>query len=164
MQGCRNNSGTAESRASTKIDIVIIYISDEAPEIKNFWPVFRDFSLHPVKMMRLALPPVHTDFRQTVFPPYVDTLEHDMDGSKKNRMVDQVIRTPGREPSPQPTHFTVPSNTTNGFRVIRSATVGYIAPKFSGKDAQIEEGNCIYQAEVLPRLDTNSIRSQIIYQ
>ncbi|GAW24833.1 hypothetical protein ANO14919_144270 [Xylariales sp. No.14919] len=50
-----------------------------------------------------------------------------------------------RHPSPQPTHFTVPlgsdrvngQNGLNGHKVLRSATVGYIAPEFKGKDEQM---------------------------
>ncbi|KAI8635001.1 NAD-specific glutamate dehydrogenase [Xylariaceae sp. FL1651] len=53
---------------------------------------------------------------------------------------------PSRHPSPQPTHFSVPldSNGTNGqnghngHRVLRSATVGYIAPEFKGKAEQMK--------------------------
>lgn len=47
-----------------------------------------------------------------------------------------------RGPSPQPTHFSVPlssHNHNNGHRVLRSATVGYIAPAFAGKLEQMEE-------------------------
>ncbi|KAI9732231.1 MAG: NAD-dependent glutamate dehydrogenase [Claussenomyces sp. TS43310] len=61
------------------------------------------------------------------------------DPALPNKMVDQVIRTPGRQPSPQPTHFTTASPNPNGYRVIRSATVGYVAPKFPGKKDQVEE-------------------------
>jgi hypothetical protein len=66
-----------------------------------------------------------------------------------NKLVEQVIRTPGRQPSPQPTHFSVPLPYTkngngngngNGHRVLRSATVGYIAPEFKGKKAQMAQG------------------------
>ena len=32
------------------------------------------------------------------------------------------------------------SNGHNGHKVLRSATVGYIAPPFEGKEAQINEG------------------------
>ncbi|KAJ3562196.1 hypothetical protein NPX13_g8654 [Xylaria arbuscula] len=50
-----------------------------------------------------------------------------------------------RHPSPQPTHFSVPlsngnvngHNGHNGHRVLRSATVGYIAPEFKGKEEQM---------------------------
>ncbi|KAI0901518.1 NAD-specific glutamate dehydrogenase [Annulohypoxylon nitens] len=46
-----------------------------------------------------------------------------------------------RHPSPQPTHFSVPLGSlgTNGHRVLRSATVGYIAPEFKGRDEQITQ-------------------------
>jgi hypothetical protein len=60
-----------------------------------------------------------------------------------NKLVEQIIRTPGREPSPQPTHFSLPYGNGNGHnphRVLRSATVGYIAPTFVGKADQMEEG------------------------
>ncbi|KAI6091819.1 NAD-specific glutamate dehydrogenase [Hypoxylon rubiginosum] len=51
----------------------------------------------------------------------------------------QNVDQPSRHPSPQPTHFSVPlgSPATNGHRVLRSATVGYIAPEFKGRDEQI---------------------------
>jgi glutamate dehydrogenase len=62
--------------------------------------------------------------------------------SATNKLVDQVIRTPGRKPSPQPAHFSVPSKNGNGngHRVLRSATVGYIAPEFKGKAEQMLQG------------------------
>ncbi len=49
---------------------------------------------------------------------------------------------PSRHPSPQPTHFSVPlgSLRANGHKVLRSATVGYIAPEFKGRDEQIQQG------------------------
>jgi glutamate dehydrogenase len=83
------------------------------------------------------------------FPEYHDPIEimADLDGSLPvNKLVEQVIRTPGRQPSPQPTHFSVPvghkngNGNGNGHRVLRSATVGYIAPEFKGKKAQMAQG------------------------
>lgn len=51
---------------------------------------------------------------------------------------------PSRHPSPQPTHFSVPLDSNkvngNGHRVLRSATVGYIAPAFTGKHEQMKTG------------------------
>jgi len=55
---------------------------------------------------------------------------------------------PSRHPSPQPTHLTVPLginghngvNGHNGHKVLRSATVGYIAPEFTGKAEQMNAG------------------------
>jgi glutamate dehydrogenase len=92
----------------------------------------------------LAVFPAYVD----PFPAYVDPFDEifaKMDELKAtNKYVDQIIRTPGREPSPQPTHFSVSSHShphgQNGHRVLRSATVGYIAPKFEGKKAQMTEG------------------------
>ncbi|TVY62927.1 NAD-specific glutamate dehydrogenase [Lachnellula suecica] len=61
--------------------------------------------------------------------------------SPGNKVLEQVIRTPGRQPSPQPAHFSVPFHSRNGngsvHRVLRSATVGYIAPEFKGKKEQM---------------------------
>jgi hypothetical protein len=89
-----------------------------------------------------------TDTMLSVFPAYVDPFDEifaKMDEFRAgNKYVEQVIRTPGREPSPQPTHFSVSSHShpygQNGHRVLRSATVGYIAPRFEGKKAQMTEG------------------------
>lgn len=64
-----------------------------------------------------------------------------------HKLVDQVSRTPGRQPSPQPAHFGIPhknlSGNGNGHRTLRSATVGYIAPEFKGKQAQMVEGELV---------------------
>lgn len=59
-----------------------------------------------------------------------------------NKLVGAVKDDPSRHPSPQPTHFSVPllTNGQNGHRVLRSATVGYIAPEFKGRAEQIESG------------------------
>jgi glutamate dehydrogenase len=59
-----------------------------------------------------------------------------------NKALDQVVRSPGRLPSPQPVHFHLPSRNGNGngHRVLRSATVGYIAPEFKGKKDQMIQG------------------------
>ncbi|KAL3955972.1 hypothetical protein ACCO45_008818 [Purpureocillium lilacinum] len=59
-----------------------------------------------------------------------------------------------RGPSPQPTHFSVPlmSNTNgNGNRILRSATVGYVAPEFTGKLEQMKAvKDIIVQAGWIP--------------
>ncbi|KAI0190076.1 NAD-specific glutamate dehydrogenase-like protein [Astrocystis sublimbata] len=60
-----------------------------------------------------------------------------------------------RHPSPQPTHFSVPldageisrQNGHNGHKVLRSATVGYIAPEFAGKDEQMKTVRAIIEKE-----------------
>ncbi|KAI9833104.1 MAG: NAD-dependent glutamate dehydrogenase [Phylliscum demangeonii] len=54
-----------------------------------------------------------------------------------NKLLEQVIRNPGRQPSPQPVHLSVP----NGFhpRVLQDQSPGYVAPKFVGKEKQMDE-------------------------
>ncbi|KAI1247887.1 glutamate dehydrogenase (NADP(+)) gdh1 [Eutypa lata] len=56
-----------------------------------------------------------------------------------NKVLGGIKDEPSRHPSPQPTHFSVPlmSNGQNGHRVLRSATVGYIAPEFKGRAEQM---------------------------
>jgi hypothetical protein len=79
-------------------------------------------------------------------PEYYEPSEMMTAGERPvHKLVDQVSRTPGRMPSPQPTHFDSPplpykNGNGNGHRVLRSATVGYIAPEFAGKTAQKVEG------------------------
>lgn len=83
------------------------------------------------------------------FPEYFDPLED----RQKPIMPESPLPKPlaklqaeeeiSRGPSPQPTHFSVPlmsRNNSNGHRVLRSATVGYIAPEFQGKVEQMKLG------------------------
>lgn len=55
-----------------------------------------------------------------------------------NKLLEQVIRTPGRQPSPLPTHLSIPG--PSHYRVLREEGPGYVAPKFEGKDKQMEDG------------------------
>jgi len=79
-------------------------------------------------------------------PEYTEPVDFNimasLDKPPVHKLVEEVSRTPGRQPSPQPTHFSVPykNGNGNGHRVLRSATVGYIAPEFKGKKAQMLEG------------------------
>lgn len=59
-----------------------------------------------------------------------------------NRSLEHLKQSPGREPSPQSTNFYKNGNGNggNGHRVLRSSTVGYAAPEFMGKQAQIVSG------------------------
>lgn len=85
----------------------------------------------------------------TRFPDYVDPLRK----KKRPKMATSLPKLKAlanvqseessRGPSPQPTHFSVPlmSNTNgNGNRILRSATVGYVAPEFTGKLEQMKAG------------------------
>lgn len=87
----------------------------------------------------------------TAFPQYIDPYSDEMapvqfndTPSLPNKLIEQIIRTPGRIPSPQPAHLGINNGVNgngNGHKVLRSATVGYIAPKFDGKNAQMDEGD-----------------------
>ena len=91
------------------------------------------------------------------FPEYIDPIDNmanlEPPSSKSpvspvNRLVADVAQTPSRHPSPQPAHFNVPykngNGNGNGHRVLRSATVGYVAPEFKGKKAQMVQGKTQY--------------------
>lgn len=73
------------------------------------------------------------------------------------RLAEKVREDPSRHASPQPTSVHVPTLSRanggngngngngngyggNGYRVMRSATVGYVAPEFKGKSEQMQQG------------------------
>ncbi|KAF4469401.1 NAD-specific glutamate dehydrogenase [Fusarium albosuccineum] len=74
------------------------------------------------------------------FPDYTDPLEETSPimSTTSSNPVANLKAEASRGPSPQPTHFSVPlsNGNGNGHRVLRSATVGYIAPEFTGKPEQ----------------------------
>lgn len=80
------------------------------------------------------------------FPDYVDPLQLPVMGSiapKPKPVAHIQSEDSSRGPSPQPTHFSVPLSTSpkgNGHRLLRSATVGYVAPEFTGKLEQMKTG------------------------
>lgn len=79
-----------------------------------------------------------------------------------NKLISQIQSDcePIRHPSPQPTHFSVPQRPNgNGHRVLRSATVGYIAPEFKGKAEQMKQvGEILTKESWIPE---NHIDEQI---
>jgi glutamate dehydrogenase len=67
--------------------------------------------------------------------------EHQLE-PPKNKLMEHVIRTPGRQPSPQPTMLGVPGASQSNqslHRILSDHGTGYEAPKFEGKKAQMEE-------------------------
>ena len=95
---------------------------------------------------------IKTDFPMSSFPEYVDPFASSGDTMTEspitmgvaNRLVEKLKGDePGRHPSPQPTHVSYPLMSKvngNGHRVLRSATVGYVAPEFTGKKEQMKFG------------------------
>ncbi|QSZ35790.1 hypothetical protein DSL72_006912 [Monilinia vaccinii-corymbosi] len=103
--------------------------------------------------MAAVLSPIHTDSAgaSQQFPAY-DEQSFFLAGENMatisspttrspHKLVEQTIRTPGRQPSPQPTHFNIAHRNGNGsgHRVLRSATVGYVAPEFKGRTEQMSK-------------------------
>ena len=96
------------------------------------------------------------------FPPFDDSIAAMADlnssplpTSPTNKLLDQVTNSPtSRKPTPQPTHIGIPyrNGNGNGHRVLRSATVGYTAPEFKGKKAQMELGESFDSLAGLPGL------------
>ncbi|RYP71719.1 hypothetical protein DL771_004670 [Monosporascus sp. 5C6A] len=72
--------------------------------------------------------------------PVIDIMTANGTADPASKLLRGVKDDPSRHPSPQPTHFSVPliANGNNGHRVLRSATVGYIAPEFKGRAEQME--------------------------
>ena len=106
-----------------------------------------------------TMPPVltikTTDLPLSSFPDYIDPFESSGDtyvddimaspvaSSPSSKLFEKLRADPERHPSPQPTHFSVPVLSRangNGHRVMRSATVGYVAPEFKGKAEQMKQG------------------------
>ena len=56
-----------------------------------------------------------------------------------NKHLEAVVRTPGRQPSPQPTHLGIPGGT---HRVLSEEGPGYVSAVFEGKEKQMEAGKC----------------------
>lgn len=59
--------------------------------------------------------------------------------TSSNGALEPEVRAPGREPSPLPTHLSIP-NGAHSTRVIHDQSTGYVAPKFEGKERQMEQG------------------------
>jgi glutamate dehydrogenase len=79
----------------------------------------------------------------TITESPVDMSESSSPGGAPQRLVGKLKDDLARHPSPQPTHFSVPylaKQNGNGHRILRSATVGYVAPEFKGKADQMEQG------------------------
>lgn len=56
--------------------------------------------------------------------------------SPKNKLLDQIIRTPDRMPSPQPTHLNAGMAS---HKILQEPGSGYVAQEFEGKHQQMEQ-------------------------
>lgn len=95
---------------------------------------------------------IKTDLAMSSFPEYKDPffessgdtiMDSPIAMNPAQKLVDKIRGEPSRHPSPQPTHINYPALNKvngNGHRVLRSATVGYVAPEFVGKAEQMKLG------------------------
>ena len=89
----------------------------------------------------------------TIELPEQDNLSHAEPQEKMpqntihNKVLEQVVRTPGRQPSPQPTHLSVPGSS---HRILQEDGSGYVAPKFEGKELQMDQGEKSTASEYNP--------------
>lgn len=67
-----------------------------------------------------------------------EPLERQAGTGLHNKILEQIVRTPGRQPSPQPTHLSVPGSSQH--KVLHEEGSGYVAPKFEGKELQMDQG------------------------
>jgi hypothetical protein len=72
--------------------------------------------------------------------PTDNTMSSTTSNGLHNKALEQVIRTPDRKPSPQPSSLNVPGSSMS--RMLPDQSPGYVAPKFEGKDEQMEQGEC----------------------
>lgn len=88
---------------------------------------------------------IQTDLPMSSFPELFESSGDTMMDSPSapvpaHKLVDRLKDQTPRHPSPQPTHVSYPKVNGNGHRVLRSATVGYVAPIFQGKAEQMKQG------------------------
>jgi len=67
----------------------------------------------------------------------------------RNKLLEQVVRTPGRMPSPQPTHLSNAHPSVH--RVLHEEGPGYVAPKFEGKELQMDQGGFRICTPIFPK-------------
>ncbi len=114
----------------------------------SFWPpalkaipLASYYKLHRVPSLTNMSEPV-PDETQTVKLPRRESTTDAPDNLPQNgihnKILEQVVRTPGREPSPQPTHLSVPG--PGQHKVLHEKGSGYVAPKFEGKELQMDQG------------------------
>ena len=107
-------------------------------------PLASYYKLHRVPSLSSMTDPDSDDMgtvplprrESTTEPPPEPVLQNQ--NGVHNKILEQVVRTPGRQPSPQPTHLSVPG--PGQPRVLHEEGSGYVAPKFEGKDLQMEQG------------------------
>lgn len=157
------NGAPPKTEANVQSDFSTTKLTSYAPSVENgalyrtkhtFWPPLKAvplasyYKLHRVPSLDSLTATVMAEQQndvQAIELPHSDAshVEEPQDKSPPrnavhNRILENVIRTPGRQPSPQPTHLSVPGPSQH--RVLPEQGSGYVAPTFDGKDQQMDQG------------------------
>lgn len=111
------------------------------PSLKAI-PLASYYKLHRVPSLSTLTEPDSDDMDTVQLPRRESTTEPPPERAPENgihnKILEQVVRTPGRQPSPQPTHLSVPGSSQH--KVLHEEGSGYVAPKFEGKELQMDQG------------------------
>lgn len=144
-------SHTANNMASPH-NLTFPTSTKQLPSNGRFWsplkaiPLFSFYKLHRVPSLTAMAEPGQDDAHTIELPRSEPTSNPELhhtrpqNGIIHNKLLEQVVRTPGRQPSPQPTHLSVPGPSQH--RVLHEEGSGYVAPKFEGKELQMDQGTC----------------------
>ena len=144
------SAGTKSTVQPQNPDIILPTSPKQLPSTSEFWfslkaiPLSSFYKLHRVPSLT-AMGENGQTYAHTIELPRSEPISNpeplgssSQNGSVHNKILEQVIRTPGRQPSPQPTHLCVPGSSQH--RVLHEEGSGYVAPKFEGKELQMDQG------------------------
>lgn len=143
-------SATRTAKIVSPQNLTLPTSPQQLPSNGGFWsplkaiPLTSFYKLHRVPSLTAMSEPGREDAHAIELPrsePMSNLEPHQIlpqNGIIHNKLLEQVIRTPGRLPSPQPTHLSVPGSSQH--RVLHEEGSGYVAPKFEGKELQMDQG------------------------
>ncbi len=148
----KNKSLSAGTKTAPpqNLNIILPTSPKQLPSSSGFWsplkaiPLSSFYKLHRVPSLTAMTGPGQTD-THTIELPRTEPMSNPepsetlpQNGIIHNKILEQVIRTPGRQPSPQPMHLSLPGPSQH--RVLHEEGSGYVAPKFEGKELQMDQG------------------------
>lgn len=125
-------------------------------------PLTSYYQLHRVPPVIAMADPAQTSAPAVELPKHEDfkigeQQDRMPENGVHNKILEYVIRTPGRQPSPQPTHLSVPGASQH--RILHEEGPGYVAPKFEGKELQMDQG----KLKVMHRGPSISLQRLIVF-
>ena len=106
-------------------------------------PLASFYKLHRLPQVITMPEPEANGYAEITLPPQTSLPSSEMperspQNGVHNKLLEQVIRTPDRQPSPQPMHLNVPGASQH--RILQEEGPGYVAPKFEGRELQMDQG------------------------